>query len=256
MKQHQSNTLLTGLLGISLTALAAAQGPRAILPAAPGTLTTVSGTISQFNYDRDAEVEGFLLNNKTLVHLLPQAAAQLSPAMHSGDNVQVTGNEQTTNTGFQTIEAQAVRDRTSGKSLTLPQPGPGAPFSSSGRIQQFNYGPDGAINGLILENGTLATIPPFSAANPSFLKVGSTIAYRGYARATTSGRTVVDTQSLTVNGQSITLNRPSAPPPPPAELRRRPVVPPPPAMAIGPNALPAPAGRTEEPPPPPVPPQP
>jgi hypothetical protein len=214
----------------------------------------VSGTISQFNYDRDAEVEGFLLNDKTLVHLPPQAAGRLTLSMHTGDNVQVTGNAQTAAaTGFKTIEAQAVQDRSSGKNFALPQPGAGAPYSSSGRIQQFNYGPDGAINGLVFDNGTLATLPPFSAANPSSLKVGSTVAVNGYATTTISGRTVVDTQSLTVNGQTISLNRPDGPPPPPVEPHKCAAAPPPAGATTA--ATVQPAGRTEEPSPPPAPPQ-
>jgi hypothetical protein len=258
MKRHQANILFSGLLGFALAGTAGAQGPRGVREALAGTETTVSGTISQFNYDRDAEVEGFLLSDKTLVHLPPQAAGRLALSMHAGDNVQVTGNAQTSAArGFRTIEAQAVQDRSSGKTFALPQPGAGAPYSGSGRIQQFNYGPDGAINGLVFDNSTLATMPPFSAANPSSLRVGSTVAYSGHARTTISGRTVVDTQSLTINGQTISLGRPDAPPPPPAEPRRRAAAPPP-AMAAGPNpppppaapATPQPAGRTEEPPPP------
>lgn len=53
----------SGVFWASLSpATAAAQGPRGVREAPPGTETTVSGTISQFNYDRYAEVEGFLLN--------------------------------------------------------------------------------------------------------------------------------------------------------------------------------------------------
>ena len=267
MKQQQANILITALLGFVLSAPAAfAQVPSAVREVAPGTETTVSGSIVQFNYDRDGEVEGFLLNDKTLVHLPPQAASRLTLSIHSGDNVQVTGNAQAAAaTGFKTIDAQAVQDRSSGNNFALPQPGAGAPYSASGRIQQFNYGPDGAINGLVFDNGTLATLPPFSAANPSSLKIGSTVAFTGSARATISGRTVVDTQSLSINGQTISLNRPDAPPPPPSEPRRRAAATPPPAPAAGPNppapataaavATPPPAGRTEEPPAPPAPPQ-
>lgn len=137
-------------------------------------------------------MEGFLLSDKTLVHL-PLQAVRLALSMHAGDSVQVTGIAQTsTAIGFKTIEAEAVQDRSSGQAFTQPQPGAGAPYFGSGRIQQFNYGPDGAINGLIFDNGTLATLPPFSAANPYSLKVGSTAEVNGYARSTISGRTVVD----------------------------------------------------------------
>ncbi|MDQ2947618.1 MAG: hypothetical protein M3Y27_17080, partial [Acidobacteriota bacterium] len=118
--------------------------------------TTVSGTISQFNYDLDADIEGFLLSNHTLVHLPPRAAARLGTSLHTGESVQVAGLAQTSSSGFQTIEAQSITDRAAGKTFTMLLPGAAAPFSVSGRIQQLNYGPDGAVNGFLLDNGTLA----------------------------------------------------------------------------------------------------
>jgi hypothetical protein len=84
-----------------------------------------------------------------------------------GDTVQIAGFAQTSPAGFQTIEAQAVQDKTSGKTFTVPQLGAAAPYSGSGRIQQLNYGADGAINGFLLDNGTLATVPPFAASATS-----------------------------------------------------------------------------------------
>ncbi len=138
-----------------------AQGPRAkgvAPPPGPGVSATVSGTIKQFNYDRDAEVKGFLLSNNALVHLPPPMAAHIASAVHVGDSVQITGLAQTSPAGVQSIEAQNLEDKTSGKTFALPQPGAPAPSSGSGRIQQLNYGPDGAIEGFLFDNGTLATM--------------------------------------------------------------------------------------------------
>ena len=277
MKPYQSRILLCSLLGCALVTVDAAQQPPRGRrggpppggpPAQAGVYTTVSGAISQFNYDRDAEIEGFLLSNNTLVHLPPRAASRIGMTVHTGDNVQITGYAQTSPVGIQTIEAQGVQDRTSGKNFNVPQPGAAAPYSGSGRIQQLNYGPDGAVNGFVLDNGTLAGVPPFSATNPSSVRVGATIAYTGYARNTISGRTVVDVQTLTINGQSLNIavagpGRPGAPPPTGPQGNPG-VLPPPPAGAIPPqpnNGSPAPppvsfsgappAGRTNEPPPPP-----
>ena len=273
MKRNVKRILVCSLLGCALTSVGAAQGrrgrrggPPAGQPTAQaGTYTNVSGTISQFNYDRDAEVEGFLLSNNTLVHLPPRAAARMGTSLRAGDTVRVGGFAQTSPTGFQTMEAQAIQDSTSGKSLTVPQPGAAAPYSGSGRIQQLNYGPDGAVNGFLLDNGTLATVPPFAATNPSFIRRGATIAYSGYAHSTMSGRNVVDVQTLTVNGQALTMGaigpQGGTPAPPPAGPQAGPGAPPPPPVAGGPAAAPpapgtapAPAGRGDEPPPPPPPP--
>jgi hypothetical protein len=249
MKLYQSRILLCTVLGCALVTTGAAQGPRGRRggpppggpPAQAGVYTTVSGTISQFNYDRDAEIEGFLLSNNTLVHLPPPAANRIGSSIRKGDAVQIAGYAQTSPAGVQMMEAQSVEDRTLGKTFTTPQPGAAAPYSGSGRIQQLNYGPDGAVNGFLFDNGTLATIPPFAVTNPSFVRIGATVAYAGYARSTLSGRTVVNVQSVTINGQPLTLgaagpgNGPDGPSP------------------LPPAAGPAAAGRTDEPPPPPPP---
>jgi hypothetical protein len=265
MKLHQSRFLLCSALGCALATRGAAQGrPGGPRPRGPaertGVYTTVSGTISQFNYDRDAEIEGFLLSNNTLVHLTPPTAVRIGNSVHKGDSVQIAGYAQNSPSGVQMVEAQSVEDRTLGKTFSTPQPGAAAPYSGSGRIQQLNYGPDGAINGFLFDNGTLAAAPPFAATNPSFIRVGATVAYAGYARTTASGRTVVDVQSVTINGQQLALGGPGgvpAPPPPPPAAAGPAGPPPPPAggpAAPAPPAVSAPAGRTDEPPAPPPPP--
>ncbi|MDQ2840182.1 MAG: hypothetical protein M3Y72_03910 [Acidobacteriota bacterium] len=255
----------------SLTGLAAAQGPGRRSgpplgqpPPQAGVYTTVSGTVSQFNYDRDAEITGFLLNNNTLVRLPPRAALRVGTSLRTGETVQIAGFAQTSPSGFQTIEAQSITDSASGKKFTMPQPGAAAPYSGSGRIQQLNYGAGGAINGFLLDNGTLATVPPFAATNPSSIRVGAAIAYSGYARTTISGRTVVDVQTLIVNGQTLTIGAagPGAGPaggPPPVPAGAQGGRAPAPPVASGPSVpssttttAPPPAGRTDEPPPPPA----
>lgn len=256
MKLYLSRTLLCSLGGCALATICTAQAPHAKRLAPPlgaGGPTTVSGIIKQFNYDRDAEVEGFLLNNNALVHLPPRTAAHIASAVHTGDSVQITGLAQTSPAGVQTIEAQNVHDKTSGKTFEVPQPDAPAPYSGSGRIQQLNYGPGGVVDGFLFENGTLARMAPFAASNPSSVRPGATVAYSGFARNTVSGRTVVDVQSLTINGQTLIVamappNRPAAPRPPLPPVPSGPA-----ARSGGHMQAPPPPGRTDEPPPPPSP---
>lgn len=266
MKDSGSRILLCSMLACSLASIGVAQEPRGRHYGGPptgpapveGTYTTVSGSILQFNYDREAEIEGFLLNDHTLVHLPPRVADRAGSLLRAGDSVQITGFARTAPTGFQTVEAQNVQDRTSGKTLTVPQPGPAAPFSGSGRIEHLNYGPNGAVNGFLLDNGTLATVAPFASTNPSSIRVGVPITYSGFARNTISGRTVVDVQTLSINGQTLTMGAmrpidgPGAPPPPPAPAgapNGAPTAPPVPRAPAGT----VPAGRGDEPPLPPAP---
>jgi hypothetical protein len=247
MQRKLRYLMLSGAMALTLTGMSAAQARKGRRQAGPppapaqtGVYTTSSGSIVQFNYNRDAVVEGFLLNDHTLVHLPPNAAGVIGPTLHVNDNLEVAGYANTGANGVRTLEAQQIKDKTSGKTFAAPQPGPAAPYSGSGRIQQLNYAPDGAVNGFLMDNGTLAELPPFSAANPSSVKPGAAVSFSGYARSTVTGRTVVDLQSLSINGQTLTIAAPAA---------GAPVAPPPP-----PGAPPAPNGPADEPAPPPPPP--
>jgi hypothetical protein len=259
------------LTGLGCAAIGAApRPPRRPSPGMPpepreavetGTYSTVSGSILQFNYNRDAEIEGFLLKNNLLVHLPPHIAPSVSAMLHKGDTVNVSGLARYSPAGFQTLEAQNVQDQTTKKSFNLAASGAPAPYSGTGRIEQLNYGPDGSVNGAILNNGTLAILPPFSSANPSVIQKGASIAYTGLAHNTVGGRVAVDVQTLTVNGQTLALaqNPPrdpaDAPPPPVRADRPAPRdpadAPPPPVRADRPAP---PRDRTNEPAPPPPPP--
>jgi hypothetical protein len=276
MKFFCSRMFTGALLLGTFVGMASAQGPAPPPPPAPrgpgpdgggpwaGTYTTVTGTISQFNYDQEAEIEGFLLSNNSLVQLPRGVAAKFSASRHTGDSVTVAGMGRSSPTGFQTIVAQSIKDTTSGKSVEIPTPGAPAPFSGTGKIQQLNYGRGGEVNGFLLDNGVLAVVPAFSSSNPSSIKVGATVSYSGYARRTMNEKTVVAVQSLTINGQQITLapvgrGGPDGGPGMPRGRRGQFAQPgqpgaPLPPPAVGPAGPAAPAGHLEEPPAPPPPP--
>jgi hypothetical protein len=103
--------------------------------------------------------------------------------------------------------------------LQVDVPRPGAAYPGSGKIRQLNYGVDGAVNGFVLDNGTLAIFPPFRTTNPPSIRVGASVRYSGYTRKATNGLTIVDVQALTANGQTINMDtaRPPLPPPPNTE---------------------------------------
>lgn len=141
--------------------------------------------------------------------------------------------------------------------LAPPPPVAAIPSSGSGRIKQLNYGPDGMVNGFVLNNGTLARVAPKAGRDPlPAIRAGATVAYSGYARNTISGRTVVDVETLTIHGQ--TLNMAMAPPPSGLADARQAgpeasaPTPPPAGRPVPPPPPPPPAGRPDQPTPPPV----
>lgn len=111
------------------------------------------------------------------------------------------------------------------------------PFSSNGSIRNWNYGPNGDINGFTLDRNVLVMFPPeFGATLASMARLGSRVSISGDSRGGVNVQTVVDAQSLTVNGRTINVGvaagalpaptRPAAPargrrgpPPPTARVR-------------------------------------
>jgi hypothetical protein len=133
-----------------------------------------------------------------------------------------------------------------------PRPGP-APtaaqntYSRRGTIKTFNTGPNGETNGVILRDGTTVMFPPESGAQlRSMVKEGSRIRVSGMSRPGASGQVVVDAQTITANGRTITVPAPAPPPPP------DPNAPPPPrGRGRGPRQGPPPPPSGGPPPPPP-----
>jgi hypothetical protein len=190
--------------------------PGALNQAQPGTLNTVSGTISQFNYGPEGRVEGLVLGQNTLAFLPPDWAMQLETTAKVGDSVRITGLATPLPTGMQSVDVQSIS--IGGRNLSVLQPTQPSPYAGTGAVRQLNYDRSGAVNGFVLDNGMIARTPPFGASDVSAIKPGVQIALSGFARTTAAGKTVVDVQSITVNGQTISMNAgpPGPPPVPPA----------------------------------------
>lgn len=213
------------------------------------TSATYTGTITQFNYGPDGRVEGFVLSPNLLVSVPPDWAAQLETSAKPGDSVRVTGfaTPAANTTAMRSVRAETLS--LGGKTYTRAAASAPAPYTGSGVIRQLNYGPRGEVNGFVLQNGIIARTSPVGDSPMSVLKPGATISLAGMARTTPNGRTVVQVQSITANGQTIAMMAQVPPPPPPPAPGARPPrapsshaggPPPPPNAPAAPPALPAP----------------
>lgn len=237
-------TLLLSIVGVLSIGLLNAQAPPPppAPPAQIGATTTLSGSITQFNYDPDGRIESVLLSRNTLVNLPPEWSMQMMGIAKPGDPVRVAGAVTQSPSGMQIIEPQTLN--IAGKNFNLLQPAEPAPYTGSGVIRQLNYGHNGEVNGFMLRDGILARTPPFAVSDLSVLKPGAGVTIAGFARTAPAGKTVVDVQSIAVNGQTISLNMAPARDLGPGGRRGR--RPPPGSVAVAPP--PPPAGG---PPPPP-----
>ena len=219
---------------------------------AAGTSATYTGTITQFNYGPDGRVEGFVLSPNLLVSVPPDWAAQFETSAKPGDSVRVTGfampAANTGSTAMRSVRAETLS--LGGKTYTHTAPMAPAPYTGSGVIRQLNYGPRGEVNGFVLQNGIIARTSPVGDSPLSVLKPGATISLAGMARTTPSGRTVVQVQSITANGQTIAMMA-QVPPPPPAPGRPPRALPPRAGGPVGAAAPPPPPNPPAAPPAPP-----
>jgi hypothetical protein len=167
-------------------------------------VSTISGTISQFNYGPEGRPEGFVVAPNTLVFLPPDWAMQMEMIAKRGDPVRVTGWATLLASGMQLLDAQSVS--VGGRTLSLQQPTQPSPYAGSGMVRQLNYDREGGVNGFVLDNGMIARTPPFGVSDFSVIKPGTQIAVSGFTQTTAAGKTVVDVQSITVNGQTISMN--------------------------------------------------
>ncbi len=118
------------------------------------------------------------------------------------------------------------------------------PVLSKGAIRNWNYGPNGDLNGFVLDRNVLVMLrPEFGATLANMARLGSRISVSGYERSGVNVQTVVEAQSITVNGQTLNVGAYAGPPPPapvpgPAARGRARRGPPPPPPAPGAPAPP------------------
>ena len=202
------NKWIFGLVAAALSSLslveAQAPPPTAAPPPDAGPMSRVSGSVSQFNYDPEGRIEGFLLTPRTLVFLPPEEAMQAEASIKRGERIDVTGSLQSSPNGMQIMDAETIR--VGGKMISGAEELQPAPYSGKGSVAQLNYGRGGEVNGFVLSNGVIAHLPPEGDNGGVSIRPGATLSFSGLAHVTATGKTVVDVQSITADGRTISLN--------------------------------------------------
>jgi hypothetical protein len=91
----------------------------------PGQFTTYngSGKVAQLNYNREGEVDGFLLDNGVFVKMPPPVSASLGSSVSVGSQLSITGNSHQSMTGRTVVDLQSIN----GQTVAYAPPGPPAP---------------------------------------------------------------------------------------------------------------------------------
>lgn len=129
--QGYSSTTASGMQALEATSVSVG-GKTYTLPQ-PGQFTAYSGSakIAQFNYDRQGNVDGFLLDNGVFAKIPPNSLASVGTTPALGATVAITGDAHQTIGGQTVVHAQTIN----GQTIAPPAPagpptppaGPGAP---------------------------------------------------------------------------------------------------------------------------------
>ncbi len=82
-----------------------------------------SGKVTQLNYNREGEVDGFLLDNGAFLKTPPLLRASLSSMVSVGNQVSVTGYSHETMNGRTVVDVQSIN----GQTIAYAPPGPPRP---------------------------------------------------------------------------------------------------------------------------------
>lgn len=172
--------------GSSMPPPGAARGPFADAP----PVATTQGTVARFLTNPDGDVDGFMIDDGTLVRFPPHMSSQLTSAVRKGDSVQVSG----TRDEGGNFTAQRITDTQSGRQLIDTPPLPGtrplppaargeglSRLSVQGQVAHVTTAPRGEPDGVILSDGTVIKLtPPVAQQFATLVRTGATVSAQGY----------------------------------------------------------------------------
>ena len=200
-------------LGVGSAALVGAQP----MPPAPAGLDLAQlpetrGVVARYILTPRGEVDGFLLQDGTQVHVPPHLSTQLVFAVKPGDAVAVRGLRAL---GAPMVTAVSVANAASGATVTDAGGGPrgaGQSMDVEGQVQATLRGARGEVNGAVLADGTILRLPPREAERfATLLQPGQTVAARGDGLTGPLGTVLAARQFGASLGQLVEVG---GPPPP------------------------------------------
>jgi len=160
----------------------------------PAQLPTIKGRVAQYTLTPRAEVDGFILDDGTEVHVSPRLSTQLVFAVKPGDAVTIHGLRAK---AVPMVAATSVTNDATNATVVSSgerrERGPGASSTeATGTVKAQLHGPQGELNGVLLSDGTTVRLPPPEAAKlGDKLAVGKTVFVRGEGVANPLGKLVM-----------------------------------------------------------------
>jgi len=192
-----------------------------IRPTWAQTTPSVTGTVQQYLLNPHGEVEGLLLKDGTVVRFPPHLGTALAGIVRPGDDVTVVGFFGPVTPHGGAVKALTITNaKTNQTVVDQPPPTPPLPpemrgltlkpLTLRGTVAHLLTNEAGDVDGLTLSGGEEVKFPPHDGAVVALMleqQAGKTVEVSGYGTQNAFG-TVVDTISLTVDGQAIPLTGP------------------------------------------------
>lgn len=230
---------MIALLCLSLSLAGGCAASVSTRPTAPTQTTRqVTGRVAGYTTAGRGEMDGVILEDGTRVHFPPRLGAMVLPLLDRGQPVRIVGTVENRAAG-KILEATAITSVNSGKTVyvaAVPPPTPekvsapdrsksaqpaepttltGADLrASEGRVKGYSAAPGGAMDGVVLDNGTRIHFPPHAGeAVLPLVKQGQTIRVIGWNLAGPEGA-VIEATKIIATPSGTTVDISSLPPPP------------------------------------------
>ncbi|CAH9018715.1 hypothetical protein NURINAE_01091 [Candidatus Nitrosacidococcus sp. I8] len=188
----------------------------------PEQLPVYSGTIQQYLLSPKGDIDGLFMNDGTEIKTPPHLSSVVAYFVHPSDKVTIHGLKAM---NLPLIEAFSITNEATGKTITDfgPKKGRFNYIETEGEVRTALHGPQGEINGILLQDGTILHFPPPESYRFSELThQGQHLFIEGNETNNVLGRVIEVNRMGISKDQLISVERPGLgprsgkrPPPPP-----------------------------------------
>ncbi len=185
-KDKSASPLKYALLG-ALTAIGLASF--SVAQAVPvGDQTELKGKVAQYSLNAHGALEGLILADGAEIRIPPHIATQLAFSVRPGDAVTIRGFRTSANPN---LTVATVTNDTTGAVVDADPSATSSKISVESRIKMQLHDPEGRLNGVLLDDGTVVRMPPADAEqHAGELAVDLPLAVSGDEISTPLGRVI------------------------------------------------------------------
>ena len=184
--------------------------------------TEVEGTVLQYLLNPRGEVDGLLLDDRTVIKFPPHLARELVEVIRPKERVRANGHLE----AEKLLKGHVIVNPATGRAIREIKPtpperasalGPLQSLSVAGIIRVIRWNPNGENDGVILEDGTLLQFPPHAGRQfAKLIREGQLLAAVGFGTVNDFGQTIA-VAMLGRSADALALVEP-----PPAKPKRHP----------------------------------